>query len=141
MRRLLLVIAVAALVVPAAVPAATAPRAPKSGSTYTNGAPSSVFMRISGRSVEIVAISFPCGDASGRASLNDFRLKRTSKGYRFNADANGLVSYSDEAPDENGTVHVSGRFEMDAKRVRGHIRVKTPRCGNTGDLKWRAKKS
>lgn len=98
-------------------------------------------MRISGRSVEIVALSFPCGEVSGRASLNNFRLKRTSKGYRFNADANALVGYSDEAPDENGRVHVSGRFARNAETVRGHIRVRTPRCADTGHLDWRATKS
>lgn len=119
----------------------TTVRAPKSGSVYRSGAPSDVFMRIAGRSVEIVSLNFPCGDVMGRASLNGFRLKRTSKGYRFNADANGLVGYSDEAPEENGRLHISGRFTVDAKRVRGHIRAKTKRCGDTGDLKWRAKKS
>ncbi|HEX8742009.1 MAG TPA: hypothetical protein VF712_02640 [Thermoleophilaceae bacterium] len=126
------------LALPAAAGAATTVKAPKSGSVYRSGAPSDVFMRISGRSVELVAISFPCGEVTGRTSLNDFRLKRTDRGYRFNADANGLVSYSDEAPDQNGRVHVSGRFALDAKTVRGHIRVTSKRCGATGDLKWRA---
>jgi hypothetical protein len=120
----------------------TTVRAPKSGSTYTSGPPSDVFMRISGRSVEIVSLSFPCkGEVRGRASLNDFRLKRTDRGYRFNADANSIVSYSDEEPEQNGKVHISGRFALDAKSVRGHIRVRTKRCGDTGHLKWRAKKS
>jgi hypothetical protein len=126
------------LALPAAAGAATTVKAPKSGSEYRSGAPFDVVMRISGRSVEILAISFPCGEVTGRTSLNDFRLKRTAKGYRFNADANGLVGYSDESADENASVHVSGRFALDAKRVRGHVRVRSKRCGDTGDLKWRA---
>ena len=126
------------LALPAAAAAATTVKAPRSGSEYRSGAPSNVQMRIAGRSVEILAISFPCGEATGRTSLNDFRLKRTDRGYRFNADANGLVSYSDEATDENGSVHVSGRFALDARTVRGHIRVRSKRCGSTGDLRWRA---
>lgn len=130
-----------ALAATAAQAQTTTPVAPKSGSVYRSGAPSNVFMSISGRSVEIVSLSFPCGEVMGRTSLNDFRLKRTSRGYRFNADASGLVGYSDEAPEENGKLHISGRFALDAKRVRGHIRVTTKRCGNTGDLKWSAKKS
>ena len=141
MRRLLLALVVAALLAPAAVPAATAPKAPKSGSVYRSGAPSSVFLRVAGRSVEIVAISVPCDGTLARGSLNGFRLKRTPKGYRFNADAHGLIGFADEAPDENGALHVSGRFTRDAKRVRGHIRVRSPRCGDTGDVDWRAKKS
>jgi hypothetical protein len=126
------------LALPAIAGAATTLRAPKSGSEYRSGAPSDVFMRISGRSVEVLGISFPCGEVTGRTSLNDFRLKRTTKGYRFNADAHGLVGYSDDASDQNASVHVSGRFALDAKTVRGHVRVKSKRCGDTGDLKWRA---
>lgn len=137
--RLFLAIAlVLAVALTASAGAATTVRAPKSGSEYRSGSPSDVVMRIAGRSVEIVAISFPCGDVTGRTSLNDFRLKRTTKGYRFNADAHGLVGYSDEASDQNADVHISGRFALDAKTVRGHIRVRSKRCGDTGDLKWRA---
>lgn len=125
-----------AVSIPAVAPAASkAPKAPKSGWSY-QGQPGDVLLRISGRSVEIAAFSFPCGDVSGRTSVNDFRLKRTRKGYRFNADAHGLVTYSDET-DGNAKVHISGRFAMNAKTVRGHMRVKSGRCGNTGDLKWR----
>jgi hypothetical protein len=135
-RRTLLALALAlAVAVPAVAPAATsAPRAPKSGWLY-RGQPGDVELRISGRSVEIASFSFPCGDVYGRTSVNDFRLKRTTKGYRFNADAHGLVTYTDET-DNNATVHISGRFAMDAKTVRGHIRAKSSRC-DTGYLKWK----
>jgi hypothetical protein len=140
-----LAMATLALLAMGALPAAIAAElgsaavnAPKSGSQYTSGSPSNVILRVSGRSVEIVAFSFPCREASGRTSLNDFRLKRTPKGYRFNADANGIVSYSDEQADENGKIHISGRFARSAKTVRGHFRVRTPRCGETGNLRWRA---
>jgi hypothetical protein len=126
------------IAVPATAMAATAPKAPKSGSTYEGPAPYDVVLRVSGRSVEIVAFTFPCKGVTGRTSLNDFRLKRTAKGYRFNADASGIVTYSDEQQDENAKSHISGRFAMNAKTVRGHLRVKSKRCGDTGDLKWRA---
>ncbi len=128
-----------AVAVPALAPAATsAPKAPKSGWTY-EGQPGDVMLRISGRSVEIAAFSFPCGDVWGRTSVNDFRLKRTSRGYRFNADAHGLVTYTDET-DGNAAVHISGRFAMNAKTVRGHIRAKSSRC-DTGYLKWKGKRA
>jgi len=132
-------LALLTLVIAVALPAAATgqsrpPKAPKSGWSY-NGQPGDVFLRISGRSAEIAAFSFPCGDVWGRTSINDFRLKRTSKGYRFNADANGLVTYTDET-DTNAEIHISGRFALDAKTVRGHIRVESPRC-DTGDLKWK----
>lgn len=139
-RGVLLAVALAlAVSIPAVAPAATsAPKAPKSGWIY-RGQPGDVFLRISGRSVEIASFSFPCGDVSGRTSVNDFRLKRTSKGYRFNADANGIVTYTDDT-DGNAEVHISGRFSMDAKTVRGHLRAKSSRC-DTGDLKWKGARS
>jgi hypothetical protein len=126
----------AALAVPVAAGGATTVKAPKSGSTYASKAPYNLTLQVRGRSVEIVSFSFPCGDVTGRTSLNDFRLKRTPKGYRFNADAHGLVTYSDEQGDENATTHISGRFDLDAKKVRGHLRVKSKRCGDTGNLGW-----
>ena len=135
--RLLIAIAVLAVAVPSVALAATV-KAPKSGSRYTSGAPHYAVIQISGRSVEIAALTFPCGEVLGRTSVNDFPIKRTPKGYRFNADANGSVTYSDEQADQNAKVHISGRFALDAKTVRGHIRVRSKRCGDTGYLKWRA---
>lgn len=135
LRLLALLVLALAVAVPATAPGATRPpKAPKSGWSYS-GQPGDVVLRISGRSVEIAAFSFPCGDVYGRTSVNDFRLKRTRKGYRFNADANGIVTYTDET-DGNAEVHISGRFSLDAKTVRGHVRVESARC-KTGDLKWR----
>jgi hypothetical protein len=139
MSRRIASIGLAVLLVAAAVAsAATTVKAPKDGSTYEGKAPRDVVLRVAGRSVEIVAFSFPCGDVSGRTSLNDFPLKRTPKGYRFNADATGIVTYSDDQGDENAKAHISGRFALDAKKVRGHLRVRSKRCGDTGDLRWRA---
>ncbi|HEX8051518.1 MAG TPA: hypothetical protein VF517_00885 [Thermoleophilaceae bacterium] len=133
-------VALAAVSAPTPVLAASQVRAPRSGSEYTSGAPRDVLLRVSGRSVEIVAITFPCGKTFARASLSDFPLKRTSRGYRFNADANAIVTYANGKPDENGAVHISGRFSLDARTLRGHIAAKTRRCGSTGDLSWKAKK-
>jgi hypothetical protein len=133
-----------ALVLPVSAGGATTVKAPPSGSTYSEKVPYRIVMEIEGRSVSVVAFSFPCpkgGDGvTGRTTLNDFRLKRTTKGYRFNADAHGLVTYSDEQGDENATTHISGRFALDAKTVRGHLRVKSKRCGDTGYLKWSARR-
>ena len=136
-RTRLLVALVLVAVVPAAAVAQTF-KAPKSGSQYTSDDSRMVVLTVSGKSIEIVAMTFPCKNTTGRTSLNDFPIKRTSRGYRFNADANGSITYGNGKPDQNGTVHISGRFAADAKTVRGHIRVKTRRCGDTGDLKWRA---
>lgn len=131
-----LTIAVLLLALPAGATAATTVKAPKSGSSYESGEPYYVLLQISGRSVEIAAFSFGCKDTFGRTTVNDFRLKRTSKGYRFNADAKALASYADDS-NENVTLHISGRFSLSAKTVRGHLRVKSPKCGDTGYFKWR----
>lgn len=145
MRFSLAALAVAvALVVPAIAGGATTVKAPPSGSEYAKAEPYDIVLQVQGRSVSIVAFSFPCPKAedgvTGRTSLNGFRLKRTSKGYRFNADAHGNVTYSDEQADENATTHISGRFALNAKTVRGHLRVKSERCGDTGHLKWSARR-
>jgi hypothetical protein len=138
MTRALLLLALALALVPAAV-AATSVTAPESGSSYESGKPYDLILQVRGRSVEIVSFSFPCkGEVTGRTSLNDFRLKRTKKGYRFNADASGIVTYSDEQGDENASTHISGRFSRTAGSLRGHLRVRSKRCGNTGNLSWRA---
>jgi hypothetical protein len=139
MTRIATAIALAlAVAAPALAGAATTVTAPKSGSVYRGGAPSYAELRVVGRSVEIVTFNFVCGDVLGRTSLNDFRLKRTSRGYRFNADANALVTYSDEQGDENARVHISGRFTLKAHKVRGHLRVRSQRCGDIGNVDWRA---
>jgi hypothetical protein len=99
-----------------------------------------VDLLVSGRSIAIVAFSFRCRATKGRISLNDIKLRRSRSGYRFYSASHGLVTYKDEAPDENATVRIRGLFTRDAKRVRGRFRVITPRCGNTGRLRWRARR-
>jgi hypothetical protein len=117
--------------------ASAAVKPPRSGSQY-QGAAHHVFLQISGRSIEIIAFSFRCDGTKGRISLNDIRLKRSSRGYRFYSVLHGLVTYGDGEPDENAEVRIRGLFTRDAKAVRGRFRVITPRCGNTGRLRWRA---
>jgi hypothetical protein len=135
-RRPLLALAALLVAVPAAT-AATTVTAPKSGAAYESRAPFFVTLQIAGRSVEIAAFSFGCKNTFGRTSVNDFRLKRTDRGYRFNVDAKAIASYADDT-DENVNVHMSGRFSLDAKTVRGHLRVKSRKCGDTGNFRWRA---
>ena len=137
MTRIALLICAALLVaLPAAAPAATV-KAPKSG-TYEGPPPVDAILQVAGKSVEIAAFSFECTDSVfGRTSINDFRLKRTSRGYRFHADVKAIASYTDDT-NENVSVRVSGRFAKNGKSVRGHLRVKSKRCGDTGTVKWRA---
>jgi hypothetical protein len=138
MARIALLICAALLVaLPAAAPAATV-KAPKSG-TYEGPPPVDAVLQVAGKSIQIAAFSFECKKSSmfGRTSINDFPLKRTSRGYRFDAKAKSIASYTDET-DENVSVHATGRFAKDGKSVRGHVRVKSKRCGDTGVVKWRA---
>jgi hypothetical protein len=116
--------------------AASTVKAPKSG-TYT-GYPGRMTLYVSGKSLSLVAFSFKCGEAKGRTSLNSIKLKKTRKGYAFSTKTHGNVTYSDDQPDENAAVNLSGRFSKTGKSSAGVFRVKTPRCGSTGDVKWRA---
>ena len=67
---------------PAAVAAAHQPKvkAPKSGSEYDGN--HKLVIYISGKSIELVAFNFRCGDTTGGTSLNDIPLKKTKKGYQ-----------------------------------------------------------
>jgi hypothetical protein len=139
MTRVAVAVALLGLALAAGANAAGEPavRAPRSGSQY-HGVAHHVTLRIAGRSIEIIAFSFPCRATSGRISLNDIRLRRSSRGYRFYTITHGLVTYSDGKPDENAEVHIRGLFTRDARLVRGRFRVTSPRCGDTGRLRWRA---
>ncbi len=142
---------IAAVALAAAVPAGAvaasiekaSPRAPKSGATYAGKTEEGerMTLRISGRSIEIAAWRFRCGDeVLGVTSLQSILLRHSENGYRFKLTTNGIVSYSDEAPDENGRVALRGQFTRSAKAVTGLFRVKTRRCRDTGYIEWRAKR-
>jgi hypothetical protein len=101
-----------------------------------------VTLQTGSRSIEIVGFSFACGQhVAGYTSLSSIRLRSSDSGYRFKISAHGIVSYSDERPDQNASIALSGRFSRTAKTVQGLVRVKTPRCRDTGDLTWRATRS
>jgi hypothetical protein len=135
----------AAVAVMAALPAATAAaweqtggaqsnppppvKAPPSGSQYDGTSPK-ISLYISGKSIQLVAFRFPCRQVKGNTSLQDIKLTKTDRGYKFGIDSYGIVTYSDSEthPDQNGAISIDGRFGRRAKTVAGHFRVKTPRC-------------
>jgi hypothetical protein len=124
--------------VPAGADAGTGVKAPKPGTW--SGRPGKMVMSISGRSIDLLAFSFPCGATSGRTSLNSVALKKTRSGYTFAIKAKGIVTYADDRPDENGTITISGRFSRTGKSAGGTRKVKTPRCGQTKTEDWRARR-
>jgi hypothetical protein len=109
---------------------------PKSG--QYKGARGTLLLFVSGKSIDIAAFDFDCGKATGRTSLNAIPLKWTRRGYKFDIDTHGNASYSDGQADENATVAFKGRFSRSGRSVRGSLRVRTPRCGDSGDVHWRA---
>lgn len=134
--RVLAILAIALFAIPAVASAATRPpKAPKHGWEY-RGQPGDVLVMVSGKSLEYMGFSFPCGDVRGLTGLNDFPLKRTTRGYRVDAHAHGSITYTDEFS-ENAKVDFVARWSLDAKTVRGYVRVVSPRCGDTGRIKWK----
>ena len=103
-------------------------KAPADGAHYTGNHRLNLY--ISGKSIQIVAFRFPCKQVKGDTSLQDIKLKKTDKGYKFAIESNGIVTYtdSDTHPDQNGLISISGQFGRRAKTVAGHFHVKTPRC-------------
>ncbi len=135
-----LVLVPAVALAPAADLRSAAVKAPKAGARYggktAEGKP--ISLRMAEREVEIVGFRFECGDAaSGGTSLQSIRLRRDDDGYRFKIVSRGIVSFSDDAPDENAAVSIRGQFSRSAKTAAGVLRVDAPRC-DTGYVRWRA---
>ena len=95
---------------------------------------------VSGESIEVAAIAFRCGNATGRTALNDVDMRRTRQGFAFDIRAHGSVTYSDGYPDENAAVDLTGVFARSGSKASGRLRVKSPRCGGTGWVGWTVKR-
>ncbi len=121
-----------------AAPSVTPPRSGK----YTGLARAhrKLTLLISGRSVQLVAFQFKCGTVIGATGLDDIRLRKTSTGYRFGIRAHGSVTFSDNHPDENAAVDIVGRFSLNGRVARGTLRVRSPRCRDTGSVHWSARR-
>jgi hypothetical protein len=139
-------LAVAAAATAALVPVAAEGAKPKvklpkggsySGSTVKGRA---ITLYVSGKSVQLAAFSFACRGADGRTSLNDIKLVKTRKGYKFAVKAHGNVSFSDGRPDENAKVNITGRFATGGAKATGAFRVKSLHCPDTGSIHWRVKR-
>jgi hypothetical protein len=117
-----------------------AAKAPSSGARYggLTAEGKRLMLRTSRGAVQIVGFRFECVDiASGATSLQSIRLRRDDAGYRFKISARGIVSFADEAPDENAAISIRGQFSRSAKTVTGLLRVDARRC-DTGYVRWRA---
>jgi hypothetical protein len=140
--RLLAVAATAAL---ALVPVAAASKqpnvkVPKSGQYDGTAGGKSITLVTSGKSIQIVAFDFACAGTQGRTGLNGIKLKKTARGYKFAIKAHGSITFRDNQPDENGAVDISGLFTRSGKSAKGVLRVKSHRCGNTGNVNWKVKR-
>jgi hypothetical protein len=104
--------------------------APESDSRYVGKTEEgrTIQLSISARTIQVIGWDFECG------------RKAIAKGYRFKISTGGIVTYLDGEPDENARVAIRGRFSPGARAVTGLLRVKTPRCHDTGYLKWSAKR-
>ena len=137
MRRVVALALSAAAVACLAAPAAggAEPRRP----TGTYGAPADRWvLSVVGRSVQIAAFDFDCRETKARISVNGIRIRKARGRWRFSGRLNGIVTYADERPDENGRLRVNGRFSRNARLVTGTLRVTTPACGTTREQQWRA---
>jgi hypothetical protein len=106
--------------------------------------PRKLFMRISGKKIEIIAFNFPCRKhpkAHGRTSLNSIALRRTDHGYKFSSKEHGIVTYSNDHVDQNGVTSIGGQFGRKGGFVRGRFLSSTRYCGPTGKLDWKANRS
>jgi hypothetical protein len=140
-RTLAAAIAVTALaLVPAADAAKSHVKLPKAGQYNGHPRGKDLTLYVSGKTIQLAAFSFKCADTGGRMSLDDIRLKKTSKGYKFSFKGRGSITFADGQPDENGDVSFGGRFTVSGKKATGSFRVKSTRCGDTGRIDWSARR-
>ena len=115
-------------------------KVPKSGEYHGNPRGQDLTLDISGKTIQIAVFGFRCADTTGRMGLNDIRLKKTSKGYKFGITAYGGITFAGGEGAENGKASISGQFTRSGKRATGVFRVKSPTCHDTGQIKWSAKR-
>lgn len=117
-------------------------KAPKSGQYKgTTAQHQKLTLYTSGKSIDLAAIQFAClKGVVGSTGLNSIPLKKGKKVYRFSIKAHGSVSFSDEHPSENAAVSISGAFSRTARSASGTLRVKSPRCHDTGSVKWKVRR-
>ncbi|HEX8120892.1 MAG TPA: hypothetical protein VF549_06460 [Solirubrobacteraceae bacterium] len=120
-------------------PAARAAALRRPSGTYT-ARKGRFLLSVAGRSIDIAAFDFRCRTTIGRTSLNAIAIKRARGRWRFSIRTFGSVTYSDDHPDENAKVLISGAFSRDAKRVTGTLEVRSPHCGSTGSVAWAARR-
>jgi hypothetical protein len=132
-------VAVATLaLVPLADAAKQTVKVPRSGQYKGHPRGRDLTLYVNGKSIDLAAFSFKCADTTGRTNLNGIQLKKTSNGYKFALDAHGSIGFADGKTDENGKVAISGRFTRSGKKATGVFRVRSPRCHDTGNIKWGA---
>jgi hypothetical protein len=115
-------------------------KVPKSGQYNGNPRGKPLTLYVSGKSIQLAAFSFKCADTGGRTSLNAIALKKTKKGYKFSFSGSGNITFDDGQPDENGKISISGLFTRSGKKATGVFRVRSPRCPDTGNVMWSAKR-
>ena len=112
-------------------------RTPKSGQYGGSTAQGrALTLYLSTEYIQLADIQFACGTATGRTSVSGIEMKRTRRGYSFSIRANGIVTYSDDRPDENAAVAISGRFAPGGRRAAGRLSASTPSCGRSGRVRW-----
>ncbi len=90
------------------------------------------------KSVKLIGFRVACGDDQGGigvTGLQNLKLTKTSKGYKFKGTARSAVSFAD-GTSEIGAVGVSGKFSRNAKTAAGNLAVITERCGSSGAIGW-----
>jgi hypothetical protein len=115
-------------------------KAPKSGRYKGHPRGKDLTLYVSGKSIDIAVFSFKCADTTGLTSIDAIALKKTSKGYKFAFSGMGSITFQDGKPDENGKVSISGLFTRTGRKATGGFRVRSPRCGDTGNVEWSAKR-
>ena len=116
------------------------PKRPIDGYHYNGTTDQGLPMTFSayGMTLPLFEATFACeGDVIARTSLEAVNIRESEDGYSFTLAANSLVGYSDEGPDDNGTIVVSGNFAHDAASASGDFRIETSRCAS-GKVTWEA---
>jgi hypothetical protein len=134
---------------PAAAPTASAAakkkkkkppvKAPKKSARYQGLAGDHrLILEISGngRQVKLVFFEITCGEGTAATGLQNIALRKSRSGYGFGAGSRSTLVFEDDSYEEDVVVAVVGEFARNGKRISGLLRVKSERCGDTGNVKW-----
>jgi hypothetical protein len=93
---------------------------------------------VGSRSIKKAVFEVGCGLGSGRVVLRRVQVRKTKRGFEFESRRRRPVTYDDGHAPDKASVVISGRFARTGRKASGTVRVSSPHCGSSGEVRWSA---